>query len=113
MSAPSALEKGCETHRSALDVRGWALLVLSFQTLGESMRIVRQTWRLIRARHHILRHRYFATIRAQRHLVADGACSLEGGRYRGTKRHYMVFDTTPTVQIRTHSHPDRSSLTTS
>lgn len=37
MSTPlsaSALEKGFE-KRSAADVRGWALLILTFQTLGE------------------------------------------------------------------------------
>ncbi|KIP04939.1 hypothetical protein PHLGIDRAFT_92762 [Phlebiopsis gigantea 11061_1 CR5-6] len=34
MSALSALEQACETKRSAVEVRGWSLLVLTFQTLG-------------------------------------------------------------------------------
>lgn len=36
MSPSSALEKGLDAKRSAVDVRGWALMVLSFQTLGKS-----------------------------------------------------------------------------
>ncbi|GJE91288.1 potassium transporter [Phanerochaete sordida] len=34
MSTPATLEKGFGTKRSAVSVRGWALAVLSFQTLG-------------------------------------------------------------------------------
>ena len=36
MSQLNAVEKGLGINRSAVDVRGWALLVLSFQTLGTS-----------------------------------------------------------------------------
>ena len=44
MSALSALEQACETKRSAVEVRGWGLLVLTFQTLGESNRIVHHVY---------------------------------------------------------------------
>lgn len=113
MSAATTLEKGFGTTRSVVNVKGWALAVLTFQSLGRSHSMTTCAVILMLPRDHLLRHWDVSPIRLKRYMASGRASTLQRGCYRWYKRHRLVSDSPATAQICGYLHLLGSLLTAS